>query len=93
MHGRAQVSLRALPQHAINFGPDLSEVRLERLRVLELAVRHRLADKGLEERLLLQQRLQRLGEVRIWVHTWRLGRRCRRCCITLLWLRERLRST
>ena len=57
-------------EDAVDLSADFREVCLQRLHVLKLALSLRLLDIALEERLLLQERLQRLRDLRVWVDRW-----------------------
>lgn len=73
----------ALLDHPRNLAPYLDQVRLERTRVLELARRVRVADVRLEQRLLLEQRLEREREraVRVEQRRVRVRREEVRACV------------
>lgn len=63
-------------ENAVDLGANLVQVGLQRLHVLELALCLRLLDETLEEGLLLQERLERLRDLRVWID--RRGRSFRR---------------
>ena len=59
--------LLGVREDALDLGADLAQVVLERLHVLELAVRLGLLDERLEERFLLEQGLQYTRDFRVGV--------------------------
>lgn len=74
-------------QHPIDLGPNLLQVCLERLSIFKLPMRHRFANKRLEEGFLFEKRLKRMCKLRIWIHE---RGRCIRRGNLFICFRERL---
>jgi hypothetical protein len=64
----------------VNLRLNLVQVAFQRLCILELAVRFRFLDEGLQKGFLLEQGLNGMREFRIWVNDGAIGRFSLRRC-------------